>query len=132
MTSNPDSPDTDHAKVGPVQAVTTVAACRVVGPNQTVTTTPRRHTGGATSSRPPGANSGCHGDWNIAGELCRRAAAIIDEAGAATDARARRRLLAATTHLTRSVVLGQWVPAYQEELDNELLQALKDTEQGPD
>ena len=70
--------------------------------------------------------------WNIAGELCRRAAAIIDEAGAATDARARRRLLAATTHLTRSVVLGQWVPAYQEELDNELLQALKDTEQGPD
>lgn len=70
--------------------------------------------------------------WNIAGELCRRAAAIIDEAGAATDARARRRLLAATTHLTRSVVLGQWAPAYQEELDNELLQALKDTEQGPD
>jgi hypothetical protein len=31
-----------------------------VGPNQTVTTTPRRLTGGATSSRPPGAKSGCH------------------------------------------------------------------------
>ena len=25
-------------------------------------TTPRRHTGGATTSRPPGANSGCHGE----------------------------------------------------------------------
>ena len=33
-----------------------------VGPNHTVTTTPRRHTGGAISSRPPGANSGCHSD----------------------------------------------------------------------
>jgi hypothetical protein len=32
-----------------------------VGPNQTVTTTPHRRTGGATSNRPAGANSGCHG-----------------------------------------------------------------------
>lgn len=30
------------------------------GPNQTVTTHTRDHTGGATSSRPPGAKSGCH------------------------------------------------------------------------
>jgi hypothetical protein len=33
-----------------------------VGPNQTVTTTLRRHTGRATSSRHPGAHSGCRGD----------------------------------------------------------------------
>jgi hypothetical protein len=33
-----------------------------VGPNQTVTATPRGLAGGATSSRPPGANSGCHSD----------------------------------------------------------------------
>jgi hypothetical protein len=52
--------------VGPVQAVTTVAACRVVGPNQTVTMTPRRHTDGATSGRPPRANSGCHGEYDYA------------------------------------------------------------------
>ena len=62
MTSDPGYPDADHGEAGPVQAVTTVAACRKGGPNQTVTTTPRPHAGGATSSRPPGANSGCHGD----------------------------------------------------------------------
>src|SRR6478609_3797048 len=61
VTSGPGYPDADHAEAGPVQAVTTVAACRKVGPNQTVKTTPRHHAGGATSSRPPGANSGCHG-----------------------------------------------------------------------
>lgn len=58
--TNPDHPDRDHRQVGAVQAVTTATACRRMGPNQTVTTTPRHHTGGATSSRPPGANSGCH------------------------------------------------------------------------
>src|SRR6476646_1830604 len=61
VTSGPGYPDADHAEAGPVQAVPTVAACRKVGPNQTVKTTPRHHAGGATSSRPPGANSGCHG-----------------------------------------------------------------------
>ena len=45
-------------QVGPVQAVAIVSACRKGGPNQAVTTTPRRDTGGATSSRPPEANSG--------------------------------------------------------------------------
>src|SRR6478736_650887 len=60
VTSGPGYPDADHAEAGPVQAVPTVAACRKVGPNQTVKTTPRHHAGGATSSRPPGANSGCH------------------------------------------------------------------------
>lgn len=67
--------------------------------------------------------------WNIAAELCRRVADIIDLAQAATDARARRRLLAGTIHLNRSVVLGQWIPAYQQELDNDLLAALGDDDQ---
>ena len=33
-----------------------------MGLNQAVTLATRRHPGGATSSRPPGANSGCHGE----------------------------------------------------------------------
>ncbi|WP_370501082.1 hypothetical protein NWT09_12330 [Mycolicibacterium sp. jd] len=41
------------------------------GPNQTVTTHTRDHTGGATSSRPPGAKSGCHS--HLAGGFCIRA-----------------------------------------------------------
>src|SRR6476660_2680268 len=65
VTSGPGYPDADHAEAGPVQAVPTVAACRTVGPNQTVKTTPRHHAGGATSSRPPGANSGCHGQMPL-------------------------------------------------------------------
>ena len=32
MISNPDHPDADYDQVGPVQAVTTAAACRKVGP----------------------------------------------------------------------------------------------------
>ena len=69
--------------------------------------------------------------WDIAVELCQRAADVIDNMGAATDARARRRLLAGTKHLNRTVALGQWIPAYQQQLDNELLQALRDPEPGP-
>ena len=68
--------------------------------------------------------------WDIAAELCQRAADIIEAMGAATDARARRRLLAGTKHLNRTVALGQWIPAYQRQLDNELLQALRDPEPG--
>lgn len=69
--------------------------------------------------------------WNIAAELCQRAAEIIDTMGAATNAIARRRLLAGTKHLNRTVALGQWLPAYQQQLDTELLQALTDPEPGP-
>src|ERR1700758_4600006 len=65
LTNDPEHPDADDGEVGPVQAVITVTACRKVGPNQTVTTTPRLRTGGATSSRPPGANSDCHGQPRI-------------------------------------------------------------------
>lgn len=62
--------------------------------------------------------------WSIAGDLCQRAIAIIDGAGAANDGGARRRLLAGTKHLNRTVVLGQWVPVFQTEIDNDLLQEL--------
>lgn len=62
--------------------------------------------------------------WGIAVELCERARLIIDEAGAADDVKARDRLLAGTKHLNRSVVLGQFVPALQQEIDTELLQEL--------
>ncbi len=64
---------TDHGQVGPVQAVAIVSACRKGGPNQTVTTTPRRHAGGATSSRPPGANSG----WADSSERRNRTVATL-------------------------------------------------------
>ena len=53
---DPGHRDTNHAEVGPNQAVITVAACAKVGPNQTVTTTPRRLTDGATSAAPLGPN----------------------------------------------------------------------------
>ena len=69
--------------------------------------------------------------WDIAAELCQRAADVIDNMGAATDGCARRRLLAGTKHLNRTVALGQWIPAYQQQLDTELLQALTDPEPGP-
>ena len=69
--------------------------------------------------------------WDIAAELCQRAADVIDDMGAATDGCARRRLLAGTKHLNRTVALGQWIPPCQQQLDNELLQALRDPEPGP-
>ncbi|MGP3323029.1 hypothetical protein [Mycobacteroides abscessus] len=62
--------------------------------------------------------------WTIADELCERALQIIDGAGAAADDDARRRLLAGTKHLNRSVVLGQFVPALQEEIDGDLMDEL--------
>ncbi|KEP40957.1 hypothetical protein LAUMK4_05904 [Mycobacterium persicum] len=68
--------------------------------------------------------------WDIAAELCQRASEIIDTAGAATDTSVRRRLLAGTIHRNRTVVLGQWIPDLQQQLDNELLHALSDDEPG--
>lgn len=62
--------------------------------------------------------------WTIADELCERALQIIDGAGAADDQDARQRLLAGTKHLNRSVVLGQFVPALQKEIDGDLLDEL--------
>lgn len=62
--------------------------------------------------------------WAIAAELCDRARTIIDGAGAADDHNARRRLLAGTKHLNRSVILGQFIPALQQEINNDLLDEL--------
>ncbi|MEX3655088.1 hypothetical protein ABFW14_21385 [Mycolicibacterium fortuitum] len=62
--------------------------------------------------------------WAIAAELCDRARHIIDGAGAADDHDARRRLLAGTKHLNRSVILGQFVPALQHDIDNDLFEEL--------
>lgn len=67
--------------------------------------------------------------WGIATDLCRRACSIIDEAKAGEDDRARRRVLAGAAHLVGSVAIGQYVPAYQAELDNDLLDELNATEQ---
>ena len=63
-----------------------------VGPNQTVTTTPGRPPDGATSSRPPGANSGCHSRHRVATHHDRRVRVdrfrggdgLLDLAGATT------------------------------------------------
>jgi hypothetical protein len=53
----------DHGQVGPVQAVTTVTACRKGGNKSDRHNDTPRPLQGATSSRPPGgANSGCHGE----------------------------------------------------------------------
>jgi hypothetical protein len=61
-------------------AVITVTACRKVGLNETVTTTPRRHTCGATSSRPGGAKSDCHGQAvNALRDLCELGGAVDRE-----------------------------------------------------
>lgn len=62
--------------------------------------------------------------WAIADELCDRAQTIITGAGATHDITARRRLLAGTKHLNRTVVLGQFVPALQREINNDLLEEL--------
>ncbi|EIU07473.1 hypothetical protein MA5S0422_3017 [Mycobacteroides abscessus 5S-0422] len=75
-------------------------------------------------SRKRSSSAEANAVWDIAAELCERARLIIDEAGAAEDAQARARLLAGTKHLNRSVVLGQFVPQLQRELDAELAQEL--------
>ncbi|QSN51864.1 Uncharacterised protein [Mycobacteroides abscessus subsp. abscessus] len=62
--------------------------------------------------------------WTIADELCERALQIIDGVGAAADPDARRRLLAGTKHLNRSVVLGQFVPSLQQEINGDLIEEL--------
>ncbi|UGT97760.1 hypothetical protein LTQ55_03750 [Mycobacterium intracellulare] len=48
--------------------------------------------------------------WDIAAELCQRAADVIDNIGAATDARARRKLLAGTKHLNARWRLASGYP----------------------
>jgi len=74
-------------------------------------------------------NSSAAAVWGIAADLCQRAGDVIDGAGAVDDARARRRLLAGTKHLNRTVVLGSWVPGYQAEADNDLLQELAEADE---
>lgn len=55
--------------------------------------------------------------WSIAVELCDRSRHIIDMAGTANDKAARLRVLSGSRHLNRSVVLGQFIPSLQEEID---------------
>ncbi|MGV0740232.1 hypothetical protein ABQF35_28100 [Mycobacterium syngnathidarum] len=62
--------------------------------------------------------------WAIAAELCDRARTIVGGAGAADDHNARRRLLAETQHLNRSVILGQFMPALQHDINNDLIEEL--------
>jgi hypothetical protein len=61
--SDPGRPDADHGEMGPVQAVTTIAACREDGAksDRHNDTPPRRRW---SQFKPPswGANSGCHGE----------------------------------------------------------------------
>ncbi|EIT90574.1 hypothetical protein [Mycobacteroides abscessus] len=68
--------------------------------------------------------------WATADELCERALEIIDGAGAADDEAARRRLLAGTKHLNDSVLLGQFVPGLQQEINDDLLHELEAIETG--
>ncbi|SHY15191.1 hypothetical protein [Mycobacteroides abscessus] len=75
-------------------------------------------------TRKRGRNAEAETVWAIADELCERALQIIVGAGAAEDLDARRRLLAGTKHLNRSVVLGQFVPALQQEINGDLLDEL--------
>jgi len=74
-------------------------------------------------------NSSAEAVWGIAADLCQRAGSIIDGAGAVHDDRARRRLLAGTKHLNRTVVLGGWISSYQAEVDKDLLQELAATDE---
>lgn len=69
-------------------------------------------------------NSEFESIWATADELCERALHIIDGAGAADDEAARRRLLAGTKHLNDSVLLGQFVPGLQQEINDDLLHDL--------
>lgn len=75
--------------------------------------------------RPPSAQAAAA--WSVAAELAGRARELITQTGADRSAAARRRMLAGARHLTQSVILGQWVPDYQRELDGELAAALADT-----
>lgn len=53
--------------------------------------------------------------WKIATDLCQRARTLVDSAGATEDDCARRRLIAGTKQLNRSVVLQRWLPGQQTE-----------------
>jgi hypothetical protein len=67
--------------------------------------------------------------WELAAELCQRACDVIEDPGAVDDTRARRRLLAGTKHLIRTVALGCWIPGYQAEVDSDLLQELAEADE---
>ncbi|OHT95655.1 hypothetical protein BKG71_23080 [Mycobacteroides chelonae] len=65
--------------------------------------------------------------WRLSAELLGRVIALIAQAGADRDEAARRHLVAGARHSTQSVILGQWMPDYQRELNAELAAALADT-----
>ncbi|TKV35322.1 hypothetical protein [Mycobacteroides abscessus] len=65
--------------------------------------------------------------WRLSAELLGRVIALIAHAGADRDGAARRHLVAGARHSTQSVILGQWMPDYQRELNAELAAALTDT-----
>ncbi|WP_042789946.1 hypothetical protein [Mycobacteroides abscessus] len=73
-------------------------------------------------------NSEFESIWATADGLCEQALHVIDGAGAGGTEAARRRLLAGVKHLNSSVLLGQFVPALQQEINEDLLHELDSLE----
>lgn len=64
------------------------------------------------------------GEWSRAADLCEQAAQMVEDAGAASDDKARRRLLAGCQHQTMMIVLGSVIPAVAETSAEDLQRTL--------
>lgn len=66
-----------------------------------------------------------------AADLCEQAAKMVEDAGAVSDDKAQRRLLAGCDHQTMMIILGSAILAVSESSAEELLQALEEIDQEP-
>jgi hypothetical protein len=66
-----------------------------------------------------------------AADLCEQAAKMVEDAGAACDDQARRRLLAGCDHQTMMITFGSAIPAVAESSAEGLYQVLKEIDEEP-
>ena len=76
-----------------------------------------------------GAERTC--EWSRAADLCDQAAQMAEDAGAADNDKARRRLLTGCQHQTMMIALGSVIPAVAESSAADLQQALREIDEEP-
>lgn len=69
------------------------------------------------------------GELSRAADLCDQAAKMVEDAGAVSDDKARRRLLAGCDHETTMIVLGSAIPAVAESSAEELCRVLEEIDE---
>ena len=74
-----------------------------------------------------GAQRAC--EWSRAADLSEQAARMVGDAGAISDDKARRRLLASCQHQTMMIALGSVIPAVAESSADDLRHALREIDE---